>query len=200
MTMQVYSQNPIPVPKRNRPATNVNRNKKTTNSNPGSSISSKTGKSVNSGKSKEVRDKGKDIPETTNVIIRRTEMEDDSESNKGEVDIDKINTGDNIFVAVEQQAEFPGGQAALGKWLSSNIRYPQEAAASDIQGRVHVKFVVEKDGSVTRGEIIKSPHESLSNEVLRLINKMPKWSPGRNNGVTVRCYYYLPVTFRLQNE
>ena len=107
---------------------------------------------------------------------------------------------DEIFVAVEQQAEFPGGQAALMKWLSTNIRYPEAAAQNDIQGRVVVKFVVEKDGSIGKAEIVRGVDKDLDREALRVVQKMPKWQPGKNNGVAVRSYFNLPVTFKLQTQ
>ncbi|MDE7402314.1 MAG: energy transducer TonB [Muribaculaceae bacterium] len=107
---------------------------------------------------------------------------------------------EEIFVAVEQQAEFPGGQAALMKWLSNNIRYPESAQQNDIQGRVVVKFVVEKDGSIGQATIAKGVDKDLDREAIRVVKKMPKWQPGKNNGVAVRSYFTLPVTFRLQNQ
>ncbi|MDE5876582.1 MAG: TonB family protein [Muribaculaceae bacterium] len=107
---------------------------------------------------------------------------------------------EEIFVAVEQMAEFPGGQAELMKWLSNNIRYPEAAAQNDIQGRVVVKFVVEKDGSIGNAEIVRGVDKDLDREALRVVKKMPKWQPGKNNGVTVRSYFTLPVTFKLQNQ
>ncbi|MDE5848560.1 MAG: energy transducer TonB [Muribaculaceae bacterium] len=107
---------------------------------------------------------------------------------------------EEIFVAVEQQAEFPGGQAALMKWLSNNIRYPEAAQQNDVQGRVVVKFVVEKDGSVSQAQIVKGVDKDLDKEALRVVNKMPKWQAGKNNGVAVRSYFTLPVQFRLQQQ
>ena len=107
---------------------------------------------------------------------------------------------EEIFQAVEQQAEFPGGTAALMKWLSSNIRYPEAAQQNDVQGRVIVKFVVEKDGSVSQAQIVKGVDKDLDKEALRVVNKMPKWQAGKNNGVAVRSYFTLPVQFRLQQQ
>ena len=107
---------------------------------------------------------------------------------------------EEIFVAVEQPAEFPGGQAALMKWLSNNIRYPEADQQNDIQGRVVVKFVVEKDGTVAQAQIARGVDKDLDREALRVVNKMPKWQPGKNNGVAVRSYFNLPVTFKLQNQ
>ncbi len=107
---------------------------------------------------------------------------------------------EEIFVAVEQQAEFPGGTAAMMKWLSNNVRYPESAQQNDIQGRVIVKFVVEKDGSIGHAEILKGVDRDLDREAIRVVNKMPVWQPGKNNGVAVRSYFNLPVVFRLQNQ
>ena len=107
---------------------------------------------------------------------------------------------EEIFVAVEQQAEFPGGQTALMKWLSNNIRYPESAQQNDIQGRVVVRFVVEKDGSIGAATIVKGVDKDLDREALRVVKKMPRWQPGKNNGVAVRSYFNLPVVFKLQNQ
>ena len=107
---------------------------------------------------------------------------------------------EETFVAVEQQAEFPGGQGALMKFLSNNIRYPESAQQNDIQGRVIVKFVVEKDGSIGNVTVVKGVDRDLDREAIRVVKKMPRWQPGKNNGVAVRSYFNLPVTFRLQNQ
>ena len=106
---------------------------------------------------------------------------------------------DQIFTDVEQPAEFPGGQAALMKWLSTNIRYPESAQQNGVSGRVIVKFVVEKDGSINSASIVKGVDKDLDNEALRVVKRMPKWQPGKNNGQAVRSYFTLPVTFKLQN-
>lgn len=112
----------------------------------------------------------------------------------------EVKKEEEIFVAVEQQAEFPGGQAALMKWLSQNVRYPETAQQNDVQGRVIVKFVVEKDGSIGTATILKGVDKDLDREALRVVKKMPKWQPGKNNGVAVRSYFNLPVVFKLQNQ
>lgn len=107
---------------------------------------------------------------------------------------------DQIFTAVEQNAEFPGGQAALAKWLSSHIRYPEAAQVNEVQGRVIVRFVVERDGSVGQATIMKGVDKDLDREALRVVKSMPKWQPGKNNGQAVRSYFTLPVTFKLQKQ
>ena len=107
---------------------------------------------------------------------------------------------EEIFQAVEQPAEFPGGQSKLMSWLSSNIRYPDAAQQNGIQGRVIVKFVVEKDGSISNVSVQKGVDKDLDNEAIRVVKKMPKWQPGKNNGQAVRSYFTLPVTFKLANQ
>lgn len=92
---------------------------------------------------------------------------------------------------------FPGGPSRLFTYLSKNIKYPVEAEENNIQGRVIVSFVVERDGSITDISVIKSVHPLLDNEAIRITKLMPKWIPAKQNGETVRVRYTVPVTFRL---
>ena len=103
-----------------------------------------------------------------------------------------------IFTVVEQEPEFPGGTKALMEYISKNLRYPAFAAENGIQGRVTLSFVVEKDGSVTDIQELRSPSEDLTKEAKRVVQSMPKWKPGKQRGKPVRVKYMLPVTFRLQ--
>lgn len=112
---------------------------------------------------------------------------------------DNISKEDEIYVAVEQMAEFPGGQAAINEWLSNNLRYPEAAQENGIQGRVLVEVVIEKDGSISHPKIRKGVDKDLDREALRVVKSMPKWQPGKNNGVAVRSYYRLPVVFKMPN-
>ncbi len=102
--------------------------------------------------------------------------------------------------SVEQQAQFPGGNAALYKFLSTNINYPKEAQENNVQGRVVVQFVVERDGSIGYIRIAKGITLSLDKEAIRIVMSMPKWLPARNNGVAVRSWFVLPITFRLSDR
>lgn len=99
---------------------------------------------------------------------------------------------------VEQKPSFPGGEAAMYTWLSQNIVYPPAASEEGVQGRVVVEFVVGKDGSITSARVVRNRHPALDREALRVIQAMPRWVPGRNNGQPVKVTYTLPVTFKLQ--
>jgi len=103
-----------------------------------------------------------------------------------------------VFDVVEQMPSFPGGDAALMKFLSEHIKYPVVAEENGIQGRVIATFVVERDGSITDVKVIKSVDPSLDKEAIRVLKSMPRWIPGKQNGSAVRVKYTVPVTFRLQ--
>jgi protein TonB len=103
-----------------------------------------------------------------------------------------------VFDVVEQMPSFPGGPSALMQYLSSNIKYPVVAEENGVQGRVVCTFVVERDGSVTDVQVARSIDTSLDKEAVRVLKKMPKWIPGKQNGSAVRVKYTVPVTFRLQ--
>ncbi|MBQ9499634.1 MAG: energy transducer TonB [Bacteroidaceae bacterium] len=103
-----------------------------------------------------------------------------------------------IFEIVEEPTTFPGGDAALMQWLSKNIKYPAIAQENGTQGRVTVRFVVERDGSVSNAEVVRGVDPYLDKEALRVVNSMPKWNPGKQRGKAVRTRFTLPVTFRLQ--
>lgn len=103
-----------------------------------------------------------------------------------------------IFTVVEKMPEFPGGQGELLKFLAKSIKYPVIAQENGIQGRVTCSFVVNRDGSIVDAEVIRGVDPSLDKEALRVINSMPKWSPGQQRGKPVRVKYTVPVTFRLQ--
>lgn len=103
---------------------------------------------------------------------------------------------DKVYDIVEQQPEFPGGPSAMAKWLGDNIKYPAEAAKNNIQGRVIVQFVVGSDGTVGGAKIIRGVDPLLDQEALRVINAMPKWTPGKQDGKVVAVKYTIPVTFR----
>ena len=103
-----------------------------------------------------------------------------------------------VFDIVEQQPLFPGGPAALMKYLSENTKYPVVAQENGVQGRVTVQFVVEKDGSISDVHVLRGVDPSLDKEAVRVVKSMPRWTPGKQNGITARVNYRVPVLFRLQ--
>lgn len=103
-----------------------------------------------------------------------------------------------IFVVVEDMPEFPGGETALRSYINKNVNYPVIAAENGIQGKVYVRFVVDKDGSVTNAEIARGIDPSLDQEALRVVRTLPKWKPGKQRGKPVRVSYTVPINFQLQ--
>lgn len=110
----------------------------------------------------------------------------------------KPEVSNKVFDVVEEMPHFPGGPAALQAFLSSNTKYPVVAQENGVQGRVTVSFVVERDGSITDVRVVRSVDPSLDREASRVVRSMPRWSPGKQNGSTVRVKYTVPVVFRLQ--
>ncbi|WP_430815709.1 energy transducer TonB [Carboxylicivirga sp. RSCT41] len=102
------------------------------------------------------------------------------------------------FIHVEHMPEFPGGQAALLKYIAGNVKYPVICAESGITGRVYISFVINEQGDVVEAKVVRSPDKKLSAEALRVVNNMPKWTPGFQRDKAVRVAYTIPVNFVLQ--
>ena len=155
-----------------------------------------------------------DIPEVIEVLnvveddVETAEITIDSEDDKDrEVVIQAPVTtsaayaeesSDVVFMVVESMPGFPGGDAALFKYLNDNIKYPVIAQESGIQGRVICQFVVNRDGSIVDIEVVSGVDRSLDAEAVRVIANMPKWTPGKQRGKSVRVKFTLPINFRLQ--
>ena len=105
--------------------------------------------------------------------------------------------GSDAFDVVEEMPVYPGGMAAMMDFFYKNMKYPKEAFDAKQEGRVIAQFVVEKDGSITDAHIVKSVSPALDAEALRIVNAMPNWTPGRQNGKPVRVKYTVPITFKL---
>ena len=105
---------------------------------------------------------------------------------------------EEIFKSVEQMPQFPGGEAALMKFLSSHINYPPMAAENNVQGKVIVQFVVDKTGKVGEVKVVRNVDKDLDNEAIRVCKALPKFTPGRQNGRPVSVWYTLPIQFKLQ--
>jgi len=104
------------------------------------------------------------------------------------------------FITVEQPPYYEGGDKALMKWLSENLVYPAEASERGVQGVVVLRFVIGPDGSVGNIEILRSLDPSCDKAAVRVVEKMKKWNPGKQNGQAVSVYYTLPIRFVLQNN
>lgn len=105
--------------------------------------------------------------------------------------------GSDAFDVVEEMPVYPGGMPAMMDFFYKNMKYPKEAFDAKQEGRVIAQFVVEKDGSITDAHIVKSVSPALDAEALRIVNAMPNWTPGRQNGKPVRVKYTVPISFKL---
>ncbi|HTL82021.1 MAG TPA: TonB family protein [Bacteroidia bacterium] len=119
------------------------------------------------------------------------------DGNSSSSNVNSSSDNSDVFTYAEEMPEYPGGTTALNSYLSSHIKYPYGSTGS---GTVYVKFVVEKDGSVTGAEIMKSApgHPEFDKEALRVISSLPNWTPGKQNGRTVRVSMIQPVRFTSQ--
>ena len=106
-------------------------------------------------------------------------------------------TGDNqVHFLVQEMPVFPGN---LNTWIYNNIRYPEAAKEKKLEGKVYVRFIIEKDGSISNVKIIRGVSPELDNEAKTVIASMPKWEPGKQNGSPVRVSYTVPVYFALRS-
>ena len=110
----------------------------------------------------------------------------------------KTSATDKVYEVCEQMPIFPGGDAAMMKYLSENVKYPALAIKAQEQGRVVVSFTVEKDGAISDVKVARSVTPSLDAEAVRVVKAMPKWTPGKQGGQLVRVRYNVPVSFRLK--
>lgn len=110
----------------------------------------------------------------------------------------EVEAEEQIFEVVEEQPVPPGGSIeAMLKWIQKNLRYPEQALDHEIQGRVVVRFIVEKDGSVAKPEVMRGVDPNLDKEAIRVISSMGRWQPGKQRGKPVRSYYIIPVIFKI---
>lgn len=124
------------------------------------------------------------------TIVKKTEQEKST---------CKTQEDEEVFMRVEQMPEYPGGMKALFKYLGSNVKYPVEAIKENIQGRVIVGFVINKDGSFSDVKVLRPVNKYLDAEALRVVKSMPKWKPGKQNGKEVRVSYNVPINFNLKS-
>jgi TonB family protein len=107
------------------------------------------------------------------------------------------NNNDSIYQIVDEMPQYPGGEKAMMEYVAKNVKYPQEAKDKEIQGRVFVSFVVEKDGSVSTVKVMRGIGSGCDEEAVRVVSSMPKWKPGIKDGKPVRVSYMMPLNFKL---
>lgn len=110
----------------------------------------------------------------------------------------KDSQGNHIYQVIEVMPQFPGGENKLMKFITENLKYPEDSKAKQIHGRVIVRFVVNSTGNIERSEVIRSLDPACDKEALRVINSSPTWTPGRQNGVNVSVWYTIPIYFNLE--
>ncbi|MBV5315956.1 MAG: TonB family protein [Prolixibacteraceae bacterium] len=139
----------------------------------------------------------------TEVTISIADVKGTDEENG--VDIAELNnmiveedTTSQPFFIVEQMPEFPGGEAALRKYLANSVKYPVIATENGIQGKVFVNFVVEPSGNISNVKVTRGVDSSLDKEAVRVVKSMPKWIPGKQGGQAVRVSFTVPINFVLQ--
>jgi len=104
------------------------------------------------------------------------------------------------FYTVEQMPSFPGGESEMNKFIADNLKYPVVAQESGIQGRVTIRFVVTKTGEISDVTVVRGIDPSCDKEAMRVVKSMPKWIPGKQNGLNVPVYFTLPIVFKLRNN
>ena len=103
----------------------------------------------------------------------------------------------NVYTSVERNPEFPGGEAKFNEYIKNNLKYPDEARKNNVEGRVFLMLIVEKDGSLSNIKVIRGIAAGCDEEAVRLLKNSPKWIPGINNGHPVRVSYVQPIRFSL---
>ena len=110
----------------------------------------------------------------------------------------KFHQDELVFTAVEKSPEYKGGSRAMYKFLNQNIEYPSEAIKNKISGKVFLRFIVEKDGSLSDIQLMKGIGFGCDLEAIRVVKAMPNWIPGMNGNNAVRCFYNLPISFSIR--
>lgn len=105
-----------------------------------------------------------------------------------------------IFMIVEEPAQYPGGQEAMYKYLGENIIYPDAAREDKAEGVVYVNFVIDLDGKVTNVKVLRGIHEACDKEAIRVVSEMPPWTPARQKGTKVKMAYNLPIRFSMKGK
>ena len=147
-----------------------------------------------------------DEPKMQKEVVQQKAAIGTTDFNKGTDDVTapiakenaKITEDENkIFMIVEQMPQFPGGEQEMMKFISENLKYPGKAQEAGVSGKVIVNFVVGKDGKITQIKVVRGIGSGCDEEAIRVLQKMPPWTPGMMGGKAVPVYFTFPITFRL---
>jgi len=136
------------------------------------------------------------LPAAINVNAQNSAQADSLKGTTEVKDNSKEPDASGVYKYVD---EMPLPNIDISSFLAKNIRYSEKAKRKKIEGRVVLRFVIDKDGSIKDIKVKSTPHEMLSDEAIRVVNMMPKWKPGKQNGVAVPVYFTLPIVFKLDN-
>ena len=131
------------------------------------------------------------------LVPARANAQDKKEKGKTSQTHKDTTTDDKIYEVCEQMPIYEGGNAALLKYLTDSVKYPELAKKHGVQGRVVIGFIVEKDGSLTNVKVLRAVDRALDAEALRVMKAMPNWLPGQQDGRFVRVRYNVPLRFKL---
>ncbi|MEI6752585.1 MAG: energy transducer TonB [Paludibacter sp.] len=157
-------------------------------------------------KDEEVKDdeqmKSQEELNNTKMAISVADVKGNDEANGKDIaDIKQAVTQDEVetvYQVIEQMPQFPGGDQELLNYINKNIKYPVIAQENGISGKVILRFVVSKTGAVDRVEVVRSLDPACDKEAIRVVKSLPKFIPGKQNGVNVSVWYTLPVTYKLE--
>lgn len=139
-----------------------------------------------------------DVELSEELEIDDVDIDDEYEVDFSEITMNEEDAGEQIFIRVEKMPEFPGGDAALLKYISSHVRYPVICQENGIQGMVSVSFVINEKGEVTNVKALRGNDPNLEREAVRVVQTLPLWKPGKQGGRAVKVSFTVPVRFKLQ--
>lgn len=138
-----------------------------------------------------------EIDEEDELFIEDTEADQETAITIVAIEEEEEEYEAQVFFIVEEMPKFPGGELELRKFIANNVEYPEVAKENGIQGRIFVSFVINKKGEVERAKIVRGVDPSLDKEALRVINSLPKWTPGSQRGKPVYVSFTVPIYFQL---
>lgn len=145
--------------------------------------------------------KSQEAISNTKVAISIADVKGNDEKGKDIADVKQAVTQeveDKVYTVIEQMPQFPGGEGELLNYINKNIKYPVIAQENGVQGKVILRFVVSKSGTVDKVEVIRSLDPACDKEAIRVVKTLPRFIPGKQNGINVAVWYTLPVTYRLE--